>query len=159
MFVSISTVGAHFWSPAARQRTATHWATEWRACFASDWGCGLAVERRGSNKASKLVFAESTNAAKKLCSACSIVGKWSTECYQSGGGGGGEYKASKRLSVILEGLDPATTSFWLIWVLEAELYVWQSSQHSDLTSYQPSMCSKAPKPVQSYASQSHCKNK
>lgn len=60
MSVSIFTVAEHFWSPAARQRTATHWAIENNACFATppDWGDGLAVESRDSSNESKLVFAE-----------------------------------------------------------------------------------------------------
>lgn len=65
MFGSISTVDEHFCSPTARQRTATNSAAECRACFASDWGYGSAVERRGSNEASKLVFGERTKAVKK----------------------------------------------------------------------------------------------
>ena len=58
--VSMSTVDEHFLSPAARQRTATHWAIECKACFATppDCGDGLARERSESSKVSKLVFAE-----------------------------------------------------------------------------------------------------
>ena len=73
MAVSIFTVDEHFWSPAARQRTATHCAIENRACFATpppDLDDGLAVNRSESKRSSKLVFAEYTSAAKKLCKAC-----------------------------------------------------------------------------------------
>ena len=43
-----------------------------KACFATPPACGdgLAVERRDSSNASKLVFAEETNAAKKFRKAC-----------------------------------------------------------------------------------------
>ena len=77
IFVSIFTVDEHLWSPAARQRTATHCAIEYNACFATppDCGEGLALERRDSSKASKLVFAEETKAAKKFCRAYNISKK------------------------------------------------------------------------------------
>ena len=60
IFVSILTVDEYLWSPTARQRTATHWAIEYKACFATPpaWGVGLALERRDSSKVSKLVFPE-----------------------------------------------------------------------------------------------------
>lgn len=72
--MSIFTVDEHFSSPAAKQRTATHWAIENRACFATPPACGdgLALERSESSKASKLVFAEYTKAGKKLCRDCNI---------------------------------------------------------------------------------------
>jgi len=67
MPLSISIVAAHFWSPAAKQRTATHLAIEDSACLARPPDCdGLAAEIRESNKASKLVFADWTSEAKNL---------------------------------------------------------------------------------------------
>ena len=59
MPLSISIVDAHFWSPAAKHRTATHLAIEDSACLARLPDCdGFAAEIRESNKASKLVFAD-----------------------------------------------------------------------------------------------------
>lgn len=74
MPLSISTVDAHFWSPAAKQSTATHCAIEYIACLERppDCGDGLALARSESNSTSKLVFAEWTNEAKNLCRACNV---------------------------------------------------------------------------------------
>jgi hypothetical protein len=67
MPLSISIVDAHFWSPAAKHRTATHFAMEDRACLARPPDCdGLAAQIRESNKASKPVFADWTSEAKKF---------------------------------------------------------------------------------------------
>lgn len=67
MPLSISIVAAHFWSPAAKHRTAIHLAMEDSACLARPPDCdGLAAEIRESNKASKLVFADWTSEAKNL---------------------------------------------------------------------------------------------